>query len=62
MTEFEKVLMERDGLTAKQAEKERKNASKMLNEIVNNGGGYDEVEELILDEYGLEMDYLMDLL
>ncbi len=62
MTEFEKVLMDRDGDTREEAEKHKNEAMAMLYDILDNGGGYDDVEDMMISEYGLEMDYVMDLI
>ena len=62
MTDFEKVLMKRDGITATQAKKERSKAEQALYAILEEGGGYDDVEDMMYSEYGLEMDYIMDLM
>ena len=62
VTEFEKVLMNRDNMTKEEAHEERKNASEMLFDMLEDGAGYEEVEDVLMCEYGLEMDYIMDLL
>lgn len=62
MTDFEKALMHRDGDTKQEAAKHRAEAMKQLHDIVAEGGGYDEVEDLLACEYGLEMDYIFDLM
>ena len=62
VTEFEKVLMNRDGMTKVEAHKERQNASEILFDMLEDGAGYEEVEDVLMGEYGLEMDYIMDLL
>lgn len=62
VTEFEKVLMNRDNMTKEEAHEERKNASEMLFDMLGDGAGYEEVEDALMCEYGLEMDYIMDLL
>ena len=62
VTEFEKVLMNRDGMTKEEAHKEYRNASEMLFDMLEDGAGYEEVEDALMCEYGLEMDYIMDLL
>lgn len=62
VTEFENVLMNRDDMTKEEAHKERQNASEMLCNMLENGAGYEDVEEALMCEYGLEMDYIMDLL
>lgn len=62
VTEFENVLMNRDNITKAEAHKERQNASEMLCNMLENGAGYEDVEDALMCEYGLEMDYIMDLL
>lgn len=62
MTDFEKVLMNRDGLSAEEANIELQNASESIFDIIGEGGSYDEVEDLLAMEYGLEMDYIFDML
>ena len=59
MTEFEKVLMERDGLTEAEAKEERKRARAEFYEALED---YDDVEEMLMCDYGLEMDYIFDLI
>lgn len=61
MTSFERVLMNRDGLTAKEAKQEKEEAMQKIDDIVASTGSYSEVEEMLLSDYGLEMDYIMDL-
>lgn len=62
VTEFEQALVHRDNITKKKAREERARASEMLYDILAEGGSYDEVEDMLADEFGLEMDYVMDLL
>lgn len=62
MTDFEKALMHRDEVSERKAKRERKEAREKLYEILANGGGYDDVEEMMADDYGLEMDYIFDLI
>ena len=62
ITEFEKVLMNRDNMTKEEARREYQSASEMLFDMLENGAGYEEVEDALMCEYGLEMDYIMDLL
>jgi len=62
VTEFENVLMNRDNMTKEEAHKERQNASEMLFDMLGDGAGYEDVEDTLMCEYGLEMDYIMDLL
>ena len=60
MTEFEKALMNMDGLTEEEAHAELEQAQADAADIVADGD-YDAMEELLMD-YGLEMDYLFDVL
>ena len=62
VTEFEKVLISRDNMTKEEAHRERQNASEMLFDMLEDGADYEEVEDTLMCEYGLEMDYIMDLL
>lgn len=62
ITEFEQALVHRDNITKKKAQEEKARASEMLYDILAEGGSYDEVEDMLADEFGLEMDYVMDLL
>ena len=55
MTDFEKVLIHRDGMTAENARLELEDARQQIMD------GQDP-EDLLLDEYGLEPDYFFDLL
>ena len=43
VTEFEKVLMNRDNMTKEEAHKEYQNASEMLFDMLEDGAGYEEV-------------------
>ena len=62
MTEFEKVMIDRDNMSDRQAVEEKQKAKENLYNILEEGGDYDDVEEMMLEEYGLEMDYIFDLL
>jgi len=64
MTEFEKVLMNRDGLSAEEANIELQNATESALEILCDAdlSSYDEIEDMLAMEYVLEMDYIFDLL
>ena len=54
MTEFEKILIERDGMSEEEAKLERLDAM----ERVENG----EDPEEVLYDYGLEPDYVFDII
>jgi len=59
MNEIIKILMERDDLT-------KEEATQVFNEgrdrILENIGDPFEVEEIMMEEFGLEMDYIMDII
>ena len=56
------ILMERDDLTEEEAREQVEEAVELINEILESGGSYEEAEEILLDDLGLEMDYIFDLL
>lgn len=62
MTDFEKALMSRDGVDEEEAKAERRRAREELYDMLENGDGYDDVEDMMMCEYGLEMDYILDLI
>ncbi len=62
MTDFENALMHRDNLSKEEVKRQRAEARQALYEILEEGGSYDEVEEMLSGDYGLEMDYIMDLI
>lgn len=55
------VLMRRDSMTKQEAEDQLNSVREMVNDAVA-CGDYDEVEEIMSSELGLEMDYIFDLL
>lgn len=62
MTEFEQVMMERDGMSAEEARMERNNAREMLYDALAQGDDYEDIEDILAGDYGLEMDYIFDLI
>lgn len=56
------VLKNRDGMNEAEATREMESARESLYDILENGGGFCEVEDMMLCDYGLEMDYIFDLL
>lgn len=56
-----RILMERDGLSKKEAVAYYRELWREIYECVQEGGTYNEVEEILLSE-GLEMDYIMDFI
>ena len=64
-TEHERIidiLMRRDGLTLEEARAQVEETVSLINESVESGGSYCEVEDILAGELGLEMDYIFDLL
>lgn len=55
------ILMNRDGVSFEEA-KERLNSVRESIETALAVGDYDDAEEIIMDELGLEMDYVFDIL
>lgn len=62
MTEFEKVLINRDHMTVDEAKRTRAEAKKAIWEMIEDGASYDDVEDMMSAEYGLEMDYIEELI
>ena len=56
------ILMERDELTEEEAREQVEDAAQSINDIMENGGSYEEAEDVLLEDLGLEMDYIFDLL
>lgn len=61
-TQFEQVLMNRDNMSREEAMAERNSAREEILNMIEDGFGYDDVEDLLLSDYGLEMDYIFDLI
>ena len=61
MNDTEKVLMNRDGLTANEAKREFNRERSEVLDAIENGATYDDIEEMLLEDMGLEMDYIMDM-
>lgn len=59
MNKIVKILMERDGLSQEEATEEYKRARELIYDAADD---CNEVEEIMLDELGLEMDYIFDIL
>ena len=56
------ILMERDELTEEEAREQVEDAVEAINDILENGGSYEEAEDVLLEDLGLEMDYIFDRL
>lgn len=62
MTDFEQVMMNRDHMTKAEARAEKNRIRNELLEMIESGASYDEVEEMMMCEAGLEMDYIEELI
>lgn len=62
MTEFEQVLVNRDRMTKEEAKAERRRAKEAFYELMAEGASYDDIEDMMLGDYGLEMDYITDII
>ena len=60
MNKVIKILMDRDGLTYEQAKEEFKATQEEILESI--ADGYDDVEDILLCNLGLEMDYIFDFI
>ena len=61
MNRVVKILMERDDMTRKEAESQVNEVQELMEEAISTGN-YDEAEDILADELGLEMDYIFDLI
>lgn len=61
-TEFEQALIHRDGVSKAEARRQRNEARESLYDLLSEGYGYDEIEDMMAGDYGLEMDYIFDIL
>jgi hypothetical protein len=58
MTEFELALINRDGITEESAKAELQS----LKDFIESANDPFEIEDFLMDEYGLESDYLVEVL
>lgn len=56
------ILMNRDGMTLEDASDLVNDVRHDIHEVLECGGGYEEVEDIMYSELGLEMDYVDELL
>ena len=56
------ILIRRDEITLEEAREQVEETVILINESVESGGSYCEVEDILAGELGLEMDYIFDLL
>lgn len=61
MSEIEKVLMRRDGMTEREAKKYFREVREEVLSAIDEGD-YDLAEDIMSGDLGLEMDYIVDLL
>lgn len=62
MTDFERVLMNRDHMTREEAKAERQRAKEEVLDMLEDGCSYDDVADMLAGDYMLEPDYIMDLI
>lgn len=61
MSRIVDVLMKRDGLTKQEATERVQEVRQMIYEAVETGA-FDEAEDIVMSELGLEMDYIDELI
>lgn len=61
MNKIVSILMTRDGISENEAQNIVDDCRSEIEDVLNMGGGYDEVEDIVKYFLGLEMDYLSDL-
>lgn len=61
MNRVVRILMERDDMTRSEAEERVAEVQELLEDAVN-AGSYNQAEDILADELGLEMDYIFDLI
>lgn len=59
---MKEVLMNRDNMSEAEANNEIKTAKENMWDIIENGGTLEDLEDMMMCDYGLEMDYLEELL
>ena len=62
MNRVVKILMKRDGLSQKEAEKRFDEVQNIINNYLEDSADSDEIEQVIMDELGLEPDYIEDFI
>ena len=62
MTKFEEVLIKRDGMSLSEANECRKDARDTIYQMLEDGDSDFLIEDYLLNQYGLEMDYIFDIL
>lgn len=59
---IEQILMRRDGLDKQEAQDLIDEAKEEVQSIIENGGTLEEVEDVVRDYFGLEPDYVEEML
>lgn len=62
MTDFEQTLMNRDRISKAEAKRQKAIARETLYNMLADDADYDDIEEMMMYDYGLEMDYIDDLI
>ena len=62
MTEFEQALIHRDHISKAEAKRQRSQAMQEFYEMMEEGCSYEDVEDMLECEFGLEMDYIFDIM
>ena len=63
MSKIVNILMERDGMTKQEATKEYKRVTSLVYSLLcESETSYEEVEDILACELGLEMDYIFDII
>ena len=61
VTEFEQVLMQRDKMTREEAYSAKRELCEVINASLESGD-FDEIEDYLLSQWGLEPDYMFEFL
>ncbi|MFA7082835.1 MAG: hypothetical protein WC135_09500 [Bacteroidales bacterium] len=61
MEKIIKILMERDGLTEEDAREQAEDARQEIYEAIG-AGCFEDVEDILASDLGLELDYIFDIL
>jgi len=61
ITRFEMALMNRDGLSREEAKEQLEIVLEDIRDLLENGCSLFEIEDYIMGEYGLEIDYLEEI-
>lgn len=62
METIKEVLMRRDNETSESAQERINEAQDEINFIIDEGGNLQDLEDVVMDYFGLEPDYLMELM